>query len=374
MKTTLFQNVGFSMGAIFLASALVSLLVTPLIIKAVNHFQLLDSPDHRKEHKIPTPTMGGISFSIVFLIFAWFWKSGLPAMQFWTILGSVLVLFPIGMIDDTKGISALKKLGIEMVLGCMLVVSGLGINDLHGILGFHELALWQQYAFNIVLMAGLINAFNLIDGINGLAGGIGLINSLVFAGIFYLQGNTAFALLALSFSGALLGFLRYNFNKAKIFMGDTGSLHLGLMMAVFGVQAIKGNPISEFTHADILLMVSAIWLVPVFDTIRVFSVRISKGMGPFTPDKRHVHHLLLKSGLNHMKAAISLYIANIVLIASVTFFPSVNPTFNFLLLFVEAILLMEILTFNRLINFYKRTKSAFGKTSEIIYGQLYINK
>jgi UDP-GlcNAc:undecaprenyl-phosphate/decaprenyl-phosphate GlcNAc-1-phosphate transferase len=374
MKTTLFQNDGFSMGAIFLASALVSLLVTPLIIKAVNHFQLLDSPDHRKEHKIPTPTMGGISFSIVFLIFAWFWKSGLPAMQFWTILGSVLVLFPIGMIDDTKGISALKKLGIEMVLGCMLVVSGLGINDLHGILGIHELALWQQYAFNIVLMAGLINAFNLIDGINGLAGGIGLINSLIFACIFYLQGNTAFALLALSFSGALLGFLRYNFNKAKIFMGDTGSLHLGLMMAVFGVQAIKGIPISEFTHTDILLMVSAIWLVPVFDTIRVFSVRISKGKGPFTPDKSHVHHLLLKSGLNHTKAAVSLYVANIVLIASVTLIPFVNITFNFLLLFVEAILLMEILTLNRLINFYKGTRKAFSKTSQLIYGQLYINK
>ncbi|MBC7426563.1 MAG: undecaprenyl/decaprenyl-phosphate alpha-N-acetylglucosaminyl 1-phosphate transferase, partial [Bacteroidia bacterium] len=337
-------------------------------------FKLLDAPDLRKEHKIPTPTMGGISFTIIFLVLSLFWKDSMPISQFLTIVFCVLVLFPIGMIDDTKGISAIKKLLIELVLGFLLVSSGLGIHALHGIFGIHDLSIWQQYAFNMILMAGLINAFNLIDGINGLAGGLGLINSLVFAFIFYMQGNVGFTLLAISFAGALFGFLRYNFNKAKIFMGDTGSLHLGLMMTVMGTAAINGSRVLNFHHTDMILLVSAIWLIPVFDTLRVFAVRMIKGKRPFAPDKSHVHHLLVKSGLNHVKASVSLYAANVLLIISVIYSPYVNPTFNFLLIFAEGILLIEILTFNRLLSFYLKSKSAFIKTTQIIYGQLYLNK
>lgn len=367
-----FNILGFLL--VFAVGTLLSLGLTPIIIKMVNYFKLLDAPDHRKEHKAPTPTMGGISFTIIFLGMAFLWKGGLPESQFWGIAICVLVLFPIGIVDDIKGISAGRKLLIEMCLGALLVATGLGMKNLQGIFGIHELNLWQQYAFNMFLMAGLINAFNLIDGINGLAGGLGLINSLIFAYIFYLQGNTAFVLLSLSFSGALLGFLRYNFNKAKIFMGDTGSLHLGLMMAVMGVEVVGGKQILDTPQPDLLLVVSAIWLIPVFDTIRVFAVRIWKGGTPFVADKRHVHHLLIKSGLDHMKASLSLYMANIILIVSVVLLPLVNPTFNFLMMFVEAVVLIEILSVARLITFYKRTKKSFGRMTETIHGKLYVNK
>lgn len=369
--TLLLQEPWLRSSLVFLGGVLVSWLSIPWIIKSVTRFHLLDSPDDRKAHKIPTPTMGGISFVIVFFLFCGFWKYGLSLDQFVVIAGGVLILFPVGLLDDTKGISAIRKLLLEMALAAALVHVGFSIKNLRGVFNLHELSLPQQYLLNVPLIAGLINAFNLIDGINGLAGGLGFINSAVFGTLFLLQGNLAFALFSFAFAGALLGFLRYNFHKAKIFMGDTGSLHLGFVMAVLGLKALEGDTIIS-SHPDILFLVSAIWLVPVFDTLRVFSVRILKGMGPFTPDKRHVHHLLLKSGMDHRKASISLYVANMLLIASVALSPFVNATFNFVLTWATAIVLIELLTVYRLSSFYRQIKRAFQKTTQVIYGRLYI--
>lgn len=357
----------------FVSAFALALVSTPIIIWAVNRYQLLDAPDQRKAHFIPTPTMGGISFFLVFLVLCFFWNNGISRSHFSALSICLALLFLVGIIDDTKGINAHKKLILEMCLGILLVHAGFGIKNLQGIFGVHILSTWQIYAFNITLIAGLVNAFNLIDGINGLAGGLGFINSLVFAYIFYEQGNDSFLYLALSFAGALLGFLRYNFHKARIFMGDTGSLHLGLLMAIMGMEAIRSPRLPTIHHIPMILIVSSIWLIPIFDTLRVFAVRISKGKGPFTPDKRHVHHLLLKAGLDHRKASLSLYICNIILIIGTISLPFINPSFNFLGLWAMAFLLIEFLTLKRLSTFYRKMKTAVFKTSQIIHGQLYMN-
>lgn len=207
-----------------------------------------------------------------------------------------------------------------------------------------------QYAFSVLLIVGLTNAFNLIDGIDGLAGGLAFINSLVLGFVLLLQSNVMYSILAFTFAGALLGFLIFNFNSAKIFMGDTGSLIVGFLMAVLGIVVMKGGAFSGGLHLNsgsLTIIVVGILLLPVYDTLRVFTERILKKNSPFKPDKTHVHHLLIETGANHKKAAIILYISDILIIALAFLIRNINPSLSILLLFILASVLSESINLKR---------------------------
>jgi UDP-GlcNAc:undecaprenyl-phosphate GlcNAc-1-phosphate transferase len=288
----------------FVTAFVVAMITMPPLIKAINRFKLFDVPDKRKEHSTPIPTMGGIASGIGMIIACLLWYRFSKDNFVISFFFSIAVLFAIGIMDDLKNLPARYKFAIQLGVALLIAFSGVRITSFNGILGIYELPISAQYSFTILAIAGITNAFNLIDGIDGLAGGLGFM-SLVITGLFLtLSGDPNTAVIAFALGGGLLGFLYYNFNPASIFMGDTGSLVLGFVISVLCIRLIQlnvGVPSPVVPHSPVFAL--SIVAIPVFDTLRVFALRIWRGKSPFTPDKNHVHHVLTNNGWSHNFAA-----------------------------------------------------------------------
>jgi UDP-GlcNAc:undecaprenyl-phosphate/decaprenyl-phosphate GlcNAc-1-phosphate transferase len=283
----------------FITAFVIAMLVMPPLIRFIRYFKLMDVPDERKEHCTPVPTMGGLAICSGFIISIFFWYPA--AFDHFTIsfFFSIAVLMVIGIFDDLKNMPARYKLVIQLSVALLIATSGVRITSFNGLFGIYELNTGAQYSITILAIAGITNAFNLIDGIDGLAGGLGFM-SLVTLGIFLtLSSDGVHAILAFALCGGVLGFLYYNFNPAKIFMGDTGSLVLGFVISVLCVRLIQVNPADSEILKHSPVFVLSIVFVPVFDTVRVFILRTWQGSSPFSPDKNHIHHLLTNNGWSH---------------------------------------------------------------------------
>ena len=295
----------FKFGILTYVMAFVlTLIFIPPVIFMVKRFKLFDRPNARKEHSVPTPTFGGISIfagMMVSLLF-WFTFNNHPSTV--TFLLSIFLLLGVGIMDDLKDLAARYKLVIEAGLASLLAVSGIRITSFGGLFGITELHIVAQYIITVITIVGITNAFNLIDGIDGLAGGLGFM-SLVTLGIFLtISKDLNYAMIAFALAGALLGFLYFNFNPARIFMGDTGSLVVGFVIAVLCVQLLKVNALYTAPIVpNIYVFTLGIVMIPVFDTLRVFGARIWKGRSPFSADKTHIHHLITNKGFTHAFAA-----------------------------------------------------------------------
>jgi UDP-N-acetylmuramyl pentapeptide phosphotransferase/UDP-N-acetylglucosamine-1-phosphate transferase len=310
MYETLIQiNLDFSefkFGVLaFVTAFIVAMIVMPPLIKIIHRFQLFDVPDLRKEHSTPIPTMGGIASCAGMVIACMLWFRFTNEVFIISFFFSVAVLFAVGIMDDLKSLPARYKLVIQIAVASLIAFSGVRITSFNGLFGIHELSIPAQYSFTILAITGITNAFNLIDGIDGLAGGLGFM-SLTILGLFLTICNDSNnSIIAFALSGGLLGFLYYNFNPARIFMGDTGSLVLGFVISVLCVRLVQLNPAttpsSIIKHAPVFVM--SIVAIPVFDTLRVFALRIWQGRSPFSPDKNHIHHLLTNNGWSHGFAA-----------------------------------------------------------------------
>src|SRR6478672_32210 len=225
----------------FVTAFVVAMIVMPPLIKIINRFKLFDVPDLRKEHSTPIPTMGGIASCAGMIIGCALWYHFTRDNFTITFFFSIGVLFVIGVMDDLKNLGARYKLAIQLAVALLIAFSGVRITSFNGLFGIYDLPVSAQYTFTILAIAGITNAFNLIDGIDGLAGGLGFM-SLVMLGIFLtLCGDANTAIVAFALGGGLLGFLYYNFNPAKIFMGDTGSLVLGFVTSVLCIRLIQLN-------------------------------------------------------------------------------------------------------------------------------------
>src|SRR6478672_8187451 len=274
----------------FITAFVVAMIVMPPLIKLIHRFQLFDVPDLRKTHQMPIPTMGGIAVYIGMCaaLFLWYPFASEPFTI--TFFFSLAMLFAVGIMDDLKDIRAYYKLAIQLSVALLVTIAGVRITSFDGLFGLYELPVLVQYSVTVFALVGITNAFNLIDGIDGLAGGLGFM-SLIALGLFLtLSGQTPVALIAFALAGALLGFLYYNFNPARIFMGDTGSLILGFTIAVLCIHLVRVNtdlPTPLVTNVPVIAL--SVVLIPVFDTLRVFSLRIGQGKSPFHPDKTHIH-------------------------------------------------------------------------------------
>lgn len=295
----------FKFGLLTYVMAFVlTLIFIPPVIFIVKRFKLFDRPNARKEHSVPTPTFGGIAIfagTITSLLF-WFQFNNHPSTI--TFFLSMVLLCGVGIMDDLKDLAARYKMVIEAGMASLLAVAGIRITSFGGLFGIGELHIIAQYVITVVTIVGITNAFNLIDGIDGLAGGLGFM-SLVTLGIFLtISKDLNYAMIAFALAGALLGFLYFNFNPARIFMGDTGSLVLGFIIAVLCVQLMKVNALyTAPVVPNIYVFTLGIVMIPVFDTLRVFGTRIWNGRSPFSPDKTHIHHLITNKGYSHTLAA-----------------------------------------------------------------------
>jgi len=235
------------------------------------------------------------------------------------LLAGCIILFFIGLKDDLISISALKKFAVQLLAtGIVMFMADIRITSFQGIFGIGELQIGMSYGFTFLVIVGITNAINLIDGLDGLAGTIVLIIAGTFGIYFFLYGGSAYgnyAAVAICLIGGILGFLRYNFHKATIFMGDTGSLLCGFIVSVLAIQFIEMR--AEAASPAVAL---GILFVPLFDTLRVSFIRIMKGKSPFIPDKNHIHHRLLAMGFNQISTVLILAMINILVIMFVVSF------------------------------------------------------
>ncbi len=288
----------------YVTAFVLTLLLIPPVMLMVKKFKLFDRPDFRKEHITPMPSFGGIAIfagCIISLLF-WFRFNDHPSIIAFYL--SLILILALGVMDDLKNLPARYKLIIEAGLATMLAISGIRITSFGGLLGIYEINIIAQYTITVITIVGITNAFNMIDGIDGLAGGMGFM-SLITLGIFLtLSKDLNYALIAFAMAGSLLGFLYFNFNPAKIFMGDTGSLLMGFVTAVLCVQLMKVNSIISIPVVpNIYVFTLGIVMIPVYDTLRVFGKRLWQGRSPFSADKTHIHHIIINKGFSHGFAA-----------------------------------------------------------------------
>jgi UDP-GlcNAc:undecaprenyl-phosphate GlcNAc-1-phosphate transferase len=298
-------------------SLVLSLLLIPRVIAVSMKYNLVDKPNARKVHVHAIPRLGGIAIFFSALAGIVISRIGLDAVRFWPVLFSTIALvFLLGVWDDLTELNAKLRFVIQVCLAISLASAGIRLSSLYGIFGIHALNGAWQYIVTVLIIVGATNAFNLIDGVDGLAAGLGLIGMLVLGWLAWRLSLYSLVIVLSAGIGALLGFLKYNNSPARIFMGDGGSLVLGFLLSTVGIllieRANRSPTLMEPSKAAIL--VTAILIIPVFDTWRVFASRIMRGVSPFKADKTHLHHLFLIAGLNHRKTAFSLYFFEILLI------------------------------------------------------------
>jgi len=367
----------------FFVGFLITLVLIPVIIRLSKKYKLMDDPtldkEKRKMHKDPIPTLGGVGIFIGFIISTAGWMIFYGNITILFVAVSLIILFITGIIDDLKDLRASLKFLIQIGTALMVAYFGIKIESLNGIFGIYEIPVFFQYAFSVFLIVGLTNAFNLIDGIDGLAGGLAFINCMVLGIILIAKcHDLVFSLIAFGFAGSLLGFLKHNFNPAKIFMGDTGSLIIGFLMAVLGIVVIQGffqnAPLGQDEMSGLTIIVVGILLLPVYDTLRVFAERILKKSSPFKPDKTHVHHLLIETGSNHEKAAIILYFANAIIILIAFLLRNVNPSFSVPFLFIIAAVLSESINLKRWLLALAKGKKAEEDSEKLLEENRYLSR
>jgi UDP-N-acetylmuramyl pentapeptide phosphotransferase/UDP-N-acetylglucosamine-1-phosphate transferase len=340
-----------------LISAIIAMVISlrsiPVIINISGLRGLMDNPVKRSSHKTPTPTFGGVAIFAGVLIGYMIWNFGDEGILIHKVFAGTVILFFLGVKDDLYALSPTKKMIVQVLASAIVVIgSDLRISDLFGIFGISHIHYIISILLTIFIFVAMINSFNLIDGIDGLAGGIAMIASTGFGMWFLVNHHYSLACLALCLAGSLVGFLRFNFSQnQKIFMGDTGSLIIGYIITVLAVKFIHLNVMHaweadiSFVSAPIIAVV--ILIIPIFDTIRVFSIRILRGKSPFKADRLHMHHLLIDNNLSHMQASFSLYLTTIIF-TSLTYFARSYFTNTELCFFILFLLICYFVTGNLL--------------------------
>jgi UDP-N-acetylmuramyl pentapeptide phosphotransferase/UDP-N-acetylglucosamine-1-phosphate transferase len=291
------------------------------------------------------PSLGGISFYIVIMLGFYFLNFFTHADSIIPFIPGFLIIFIIGLKDDLVVISPITKLLAQVLaISFFLFEPTFQIHQLHGFMGLKEVSLFLTAPFSAFIMIAIINAYNLIDGIDGLASIVGIIIFSILGVLFYLLKFDLYFGLCLIMIGSLLAFLRYNLSTdRKIFMGDTGSLLIGFLIAVMVIRlfATPSKILQNlpFQLENLPLVVMAILVVPFFDTARVFTIRIMNKKGPFSPDRNHIHHILIDYlHLSHRRASFFIGIINILFIAVFLLLSSYITNFWLTLLMVFAIL------------------------------------
>ena len=342
----------------FFTAFSVVLFATPSLIKVAKLKHLVDEPsEERKLHDRSIPTIGGVIIFSAFMFACFLWfpdrESGNDQLgPFLYLMASLVLLFFVGIKDDIIGMSPTKKLIAHFVVGFILVLMGdLKIDSFHGIFGLTvELPYYAQFLISLFVYFVIVNAVNLIDGVDGLAAGIGFIIALTF-GIWFCCGPTPYwAVVSFSLAGALLGFLIFNFNPARIFMGDSGSLTIGAIIFVLTTQVIETDPIFlkvPFNNISTPVFAISVLIYPLLDTLRVFTLRIIAGNSPFLADRNHIHHKLQDKGYGHRKVVAILYSFNLSCIAIAVFTPLEDPTLQLVILISWALLFTGIVTLSK---------------------------
>ncbi len=290
-----------------LISFIIGLVGMPVVVRIAKAKGFVVRPNKRMSHTGEVPNIGGLNICFSFILtYMLFEFDQMSQNQFFLI--GLFTIMVIGFIDDVLVLSPIAKLEGETLAAIALIgFADIRLTHLHGLFGITEIGIIPSYLISLFVLIAIINAINLIDGIDGLASGLGIIYCLFFAVYFGLAGESSWSILAICMIGALAVFFIYNVfgNREKIFMGDSGSLLLGYLITAFVFHFCELNAyhmVPETLQMNAAPAVAiCVLTIPIFDTIRVSLTRIKQHRSPFQPDKNHIHHLLLRTGLNHIQ-------------------------------------------------------------------------
>ena len=295
----------------------ITYLSIPVIIFVAKSKKLYDVPDARKIHDAPIPSLGGLGIFAGFVMASLTIISIAQAAEFQYFFAAFFVIFFLGLKDDILDISPIKKF-IGQVLAAFLIIykGNIQIQSMHGFLGIDQLPPMFSILFTYLTIIVIVNSFNLIDGVDGLAAGLALMAVTIFGVYFYEVNMQPYAILSFATAGSLIAFLIFNFQPAKIFMGDTGSLLIGLVNAILVVKFINvaNTPDVSYPIESAPAIGFTVLMIPLLDTLRVFGIRIFHRRSPFSPDRNHIHHLLLDKGFSHKAITFILLTINLLVV------------------------------------------------------------
>jgi len=315
------QNLLYLSGS-FILAVILSLFAVPIVIRVAHSLKLMDNPNERSAAEYPIPTLGGISIFLSFVFSSTIGLSGNEMPELIYIFAAILLMFFVGLKDDILTLSPRKKLTAQLLAAAIIIfLAKIQFTNLHGFLGIGVIGVVPGVLLTFFVIIVIINAFNLMDGIDGLAAGLSILAALAFGSWFLISGHMDYAILSFSLVGAIAGFFYYNVygKENKIFMGDTGSLVLGTIMSVIVIRFNEFNidQTQPFSIASAPAVSFGILIYPLVDTLRVFIIRALQLKSPFTADKNHLHHRLLTLGFSHKKATYTIIILNFLFILSV---------------------------------------------------------
>lgn len=340
----------------FITALICSFTIPKIIVLAIRK-KLYDQPDNkRKIHKKVIPNLGGVAIFFSYAIVAALVVEENFSHQWNYILGATLILFAMGVKDDIITLTHNKKFLSQIIAGIIPVCfADIRLHSLYGVLGIYELPTWFSMAFSVIGCTFITNAFNLIDGVDGLAGTIGVLCLFMLGTGFAYIGNHSATFISFAMMGALIGFLSYNVSPAKIFMGDSGALVIGFTISILSILFVNSYTVNSEedlpwiirSQNGAIIATLAVLFIPVFDSFRVFLTRIAKGRHPFHADRTHIHHFLLDIGFSHSHTVSTLITANLLIIAVALYIQDININFAIGILLLVTIALFAVLFFMR---------------------------
>lgn len=305
----------------FCLSIICGFISIPRILNFCKEKNLYDVPDQRKVHKNAIPRLGGVSFLpsmlaatvVALLVWSYAYNGEKIEISPWTIFFAVglLIIYTMGLIDDIFGVRARVKFVIQLFAACLLPMSWLYINNLYGFCGINNIPFWIGAPLTVFVLVFIMNAINLIDGIDGLSASLSFIALGGFLYAFFIEELWIYSILITGLMGVLIPYTYFNIfgeqeKNRKIFMGDSGSLTIGYILGVLLVKFCMVNPhIAAYRKESIFLSITLL-IVPIFDVCRVIIVRLIHKQGIFRPDKNHIHHKLMRTGISQHQALISI--------------------------------------------------------------------
>lgn len=292
------------------------------VLKIAKLKNIVDNPDARKLQRVPVPVMGGVA--VFFGMVTAFATAGLllDISNMFAMLCVMTIMLYVGTMDDILGLSPKVRFLAEIfVILLLMYCNKYSINNFHGLWGIYEISEWIAVPLTVFACVGIINAINMIDGVNGLSSGYCIVTSIIFGSAFIFAGDFNRASLAILSVGALLPFFFHNVfgKKSKMFIGDGGTMLMGSIMSVFVINALKTDSALATATPDnfgLIPFTLAVLVIPVFDTLRVMTARIIRGKSPFNPDKTHLHHLLIDLHFSHIGTTMVEIFASLFVVAA----------------------------------------------------------
>lgn len=342
----------------------VSLLSTWWIFRKVHRIaqmkNVVDNPDARKLQDHPVPVLGGLSVFFGIIVALVFCQVLFGSSSLFSFLGIMAIMLFVGTTDDVLSLSPFIRLVIEVIVVLLFIYgTGWSINDLHGLWGIGVIPPYVAVPLTILACVGIINAVNMIDGVDGLMSGYGIAVALIFGIFFYNAGDVDMAAMAIISAGAMIPFLLHNVvgQKSKMYLGDGGSLMIGTMMALFVVSILKENSLCSLKVCPRFGLVPfslAVLSVPVFDTLRVMTMRILNRRSPFSPDRNHLHHMFVDLGFSHFGTSVSVICLNLLVVLAWWISFKAGASVDILFLVVAAAGIMNTFVLYRFVVMLRR--------------------